>query len=45
MWQLDISGEHYQTADGKPPTSSGTVVSTPDGKGGIISGGIVTKNE
>lgn len=44
-WQTDNSGNRFQTPDSKPPASAGTQVSTPDGKGGIWSGGIVTPNK
>jgi hypothetical protein len=43
-WHKDSVGNDYQTSDGKPAGGSGTQVSTPDGKGGVISGGIVWPN-
>lgn len=44
-WQTDSVGNPFQTSDGKAPAGSGTQVSTPDGKGGVISGGVVTVNK
>ncbi len=44
-WQTDKAGQGFQTTDGKSPASSGTQVTTPDGKGGTWSGGFVTPNK
>ena len=34
----DNNGKEYGTGDGNKPVWDGTIVSTPDGKGGIWSG-------